>query len=109
MEEAKVHVDPFKSIEEQVKEVLDALRPLIPIRFEKVRIAVTLSAEDSAKAYGDLKSFGTIVKEEWAPTGAWIGVIEMPAGLQTEFVDRLNAEPKGNGETRMRKREQPSG
>src|SRR5207245_11401341 len=65
MEEAKVHVDPFKSIEEQVKEVLDALRPLIPIRFEKVRIAVKLSAEDSAKAYGDLKSFGTILKEEW--------------------------------------------
>src|SRR2546426_212737 len=61
MEEAKVHVDPFKSIEEQVKEVLDALRPLIPIRFEKVRIAVKLSAEDSAKAYGDIKSFRPIV------------------------------------------------
>ena len=67
MEEAKVHVDPFKSIEEQVKEVLDALRPLIPIRFEKVRIAVKLSAEDSAKAYGDLKSFGTIVKRNGLP------------------------------------------
>src|SRR5437867_3569344 len=89
MEEAKVHVDPFKSIEEQVKEVLDALRPLIPIRFEKVRIAVKLSAEDSAKAYGDLKSFGTILKEEWSPTGAWLGVVEMPAGLQTEFLERL--------------------
>jgi len=106
MEEAKVHVDPFKSIEEQVKEVLDALRPLIPIRFEKVRIAVKLSAEDSAKAYGDLKSFGTIVKEEWSPTGAWIGVIEMPAGLQTEFLERLNAKTKGNVETRILKAEQ---
>src|SRR5881409_1100257 len=106
IEEAKVHVDPFKSIEEQVKEVLDALRPLIPIRFEKVRIAVKLSAEDSAKAYGDLKSFGTIVKEEWSPTGAWIGVIEMPAGLQTEFLERLNAKTKGNVETRILKAEQ---
>src|SRR5438094_929262 len=106
MEEAKVHVDPFKSIEEQVKEVLDALRPLIPIRFEKVRIAVKLSAEDSAKAYGDLKSFGTIVKEEWSRSGAWIGVIEMPAGLQTEFLERLNAKTKGNVETRILKAEQ---
>src|SRR5438128_733856 len=106
MEEAKVHVDPFKSIEEQVKEVLDALRPLIPIRFEKVRIAVKLSAEDSAKAYGDIKSFGTIVKEEWSPTGAWIGVVEMPAGLQTEFLERLNAKTKGNVETRILKAEQ---
>src|SRR2546422_17547 len=106
MEEAKVHVDPFKSIEEQVKEVLDALRPLIPIRFEKVRIAVKLSAEDSAKAYGDIKSFGTIVKEEWSPTGAWIGVVEMPAGMQTEFLERLNAKTKGNVETRILKAEQ---
>jgi ribosome maturation protein SDO1 len=106
MEEAKVHVDPFKSVEEQVKEVLDALRPLIPIRFEKVRIAVRLSAEDSAKCYGDLKSFGTILKEEWSPTGAWIGVVEMPAGMQTDFLERLNAKTKGNVETKILKPDQ---
>jgi len=103
MEEAKVHIDPFKGIEEQVKEVLDALRPLIPIRFEKVRIAVKLSAEDSAKCYGDIKGYGTILKEEWSPTGAWIGVVEMPAGMQTDFLERLNAKTKGNVETRILK------
>jgi ribosome maturation protein SDO1 len=106
MEEAKVHIDPFKGLEEQVKEVLDALRPLIPIRFEKVRIAVRLSAEDGAKCYGDLKAFGAILKEEWQPSGAWIGVVEMPAGMQTEFLERLNAKTKGNVETRILKPEQ---
>ena len=106
MEEAKVHIDPFKPVEEQVKEVLDALRPLIPIRFEKVRIAVKLSAEDSAKAYGDIKGYGTILKEEWSPTGAWLGVVEMPAGLQTDFLERLNAKTRGNVETRILKPDQ---
>jgi ribosome maturation protein SDO1 len=106
MEEAKVHIDPFKPVEEQVKEVLDALRPLLPIRFEKVRIAVKLSAEDSAKAYGDIKGYGTIVKEEWSPTGAWLGVVEMPAGLQTDFLERLNAKTRGNVETRVLKPDQ---
>ncbi len=106
MDEAKVHIDPFKGVEEQVKEVLDALRPLIPIRFEKARIAVRLSAEDSAKCYGDLKSFGTILKEEWSPTGAWIGVVEMPAGMQTDFFDRINAKTKGNAETKLLKADQ---
>ena len=106
MEEAKVHIDPFKPIEEQVKEVLDALRPLIPIRFEKVRIAVKLSAEDSAKSYGDIKGYGTILKEEWSPTGAWLGVVEMPAGLQTDFLERLNAKTKGNVEPRILKADQ---
>ncbi|TLZ44468.1 MAG: ribosome assembly factor SBDS [Methanobacteriota archaeon] len=106
MEEARVHIDPFKSVEAQVKDVLDALRPLLPIRFEKVRIAVKLSAEDSAKSYGDLKAFGTILKEEWSPAGAWIGVVEMPAGMQTEFLERLNAKTKGNVETRVLKADQ---
>jgi ribosome maturation protein SDO1 len=106
MEEAKVHIDPFKPVEEQVKDVLDALRPLLPIRFEKVRIAVKLSAEDSAKAYGDIKGYGTILKEEWSPTGAWLGVVEMPAGLQTDFLERLNAKTRGNVETRILKPDQ---
>ncbi len=106
MEEAKVHVDPFKGVEEQVKDVLDALRPLIPIRFEKVRIAVRLSAEDSAKCYGDIKAFGFILKEEWSPAGAWIGVVEMPAGMQTDFLERMNAKTKGNVETKILKQDQ---
>jgi ribosome maturation protein SDO1 len=106
MEEAKVHIDPFKSVEEQVKDVMDSLRPLIPIRFEKIRIAVRLSAEDSAKCYGDLKSFGLILKEEWSQAGAWIGVVEMPAGLQTDFFERLNAKTKGNAETKILKADQ---
>ncbi len=106
MTEAKVHVDPFKPMEEQVKEVLDALRPLIPIRFEKARIAVKLTAEDSAKCYGDIKAFGTILREEWGATGAWIGVVEMPAGMQTEFIERLNAKTKGNVEAKVLKPDQ---
>jgi len=106
MGEAKVHIDPFKGVEAQVKDVLDALRPLIPIRFEKARIAVKLSAEDSAKCYGDIKAFGSILKEEWQPSGAWIGVVEMPAGMQTEFLERLNAKTKGNVETRILKADQ---
>ena len=106
MEEAKVHVDAFKPVQEQVKDVLDALRPLIPIRFEKARIAVRLTAEDSAKCYGDIKAFGTILREEWQPNGSWIGVVEMPAGMQTEFLERLNAKTKGNVEAKILKVDQ---
>ena len=106
MEEAKVHVDPFRGLEEQVKEVLDALRPLLPIRFDKARIAVKLSAEDAAKCFGDIRSFGTVLKEEWLPNGSWIGVVEMPAGMQTDFLERLNAKTRGNVETKILRADQ---
>src|SRR5438046_9956256 len=42
MEEAKFHIDPLKPVEEQVKEVLDALRPWIPMPSERRSNAVKL-------------------------------------------------------------------
>lgn len=49
MEEARVNVDPFKSVEEQVKDVVKALRPILPIRFEEIRIAVKVPADYTAR------------------------------------------------------------
>lgn len=103
MEEAKVHIDPFKPLEILVNEVMGALRPLMPIRFEKVRIAVRLSGDDYGKCYGDMKGYGSIQKEEWQKDGSWIGVVEIPAGLQTEFFEKLNSRTKGSVETKILK------
>ncbi|MGQ9583002.1 MAG: ribosome assembly factor SBDS [Thermoplasmatota archaeon] len=103
MEEARVRVDPFKPVEEQVKLVLEALRPLLPIRFDKVSIAVRLRGEDYARCIGDIKGFGTLRKEEWQANGMWIGVVEMPAGLQTDFMERMNERTRGSAEIRVLK------
>lgn len=101
MEEAKVHIDPFKPVDVQVQEVLKALKPIIPIRFEKVKIAVKLTAENYAKAYGDIKAIGELTREEWQKDGSWIGLFEIPAGMQTEFLEKLNDKTKGNVETKI--------
>jgi ribosome maturation protein SDO1 len=101
MKEARVNIDPFKSADAHIQTVLDALRPLIPIRFEEVKIAVKLSAEDCPRCYGDIKSYGKIVREEWQSNGMWIGLVEIPAGLQTDFLERLNQKTKGNVETKI--------
>lgn len=103
MKDAKVKVDPFKPVEEQVNDILDALRLILPIRFEKITIAVRVSGEDYGKIYGTLKNFGSIKKEEWQPDGMWIGLVEVPAGLQSEFLDKLNERTRGNVETRILK------
>lgn len=103
MEEAKVHIDPFKSVEAQVPAVMDALRPLIPIRFDKVRMAVKVSGEDYGRCYEDFKHYGKITKEEWQKDGSWIGVVEMPAGLQTEFLEKISNKTHGEAETKILK------
>jgi ribosome maturation protein SDO1 len=103
MEEAKIHIDPFKSVEAQVPAVMNALRPLIPIKFDKVRIAVKVSGEDYGRCYEDFKHFGKLTKEEWQKDGSWIGVIEMPAGLQTEFFEKVSNKTHGEAETKILK------
>jgi ribosome maturation protein SDO1 len=101
MEEARVNVDPFKSVEEQVKETVKALRPLLPIRFEEIRIAVKIPADYAARAYGELQSAVTLEQNEWQKDGSWIAVVRIPAGAQEELYDLVNRISRGNAETRI--------
>lgn len=90
MEDAKVHVDPFKTADEQVEMVLKALRPLLPIRFEKSRLAVRLVGDSYGKVYGDLARGGYITKEEWGKDGSWMAILEVPSGLRTDIIDMIS-------------------
>ncbi|WP_407355909.1 ribosome assembly factor SBDS [Methanolobus sp. WCC5] len=101
MEEAKVHIDPLKGVDEQVNIVMKAIRPIIPIRFEEVDIAVKVPAEYAAKAYGEIAKFSTLVKNEWQNDGSWVAVVRMPAGLQNDFYGLVNHLTKGDAETKL--------
>jgi len=103
LDEAKVHIDPFKSVNQQMKTILEHLRPLLPISMEQSRISVKIPPEYVGKAYGAVRSFGTLEREEWQSDGTWIGIVKLPAGMQTDFYDRLNTLTKGNVETRILK------
>ncbi len=101
MEEAKVNIDPFRPVEEQVKDTVRMLRPIIPIRFEEVRIAVKIPPEFAARAYGELQAATTIEQNEWQKDGSWICIVRIPAGIQEEFYDLLNRITRGNAETKL--------
>lgn len=101
MEEAKIHIDPFKPVDTQVMLVMKAIRPIIPIKFEEVEIAVKVPSVYAPKAYGDIARFGTLVKEEWQRDGSWVGVVKMPAGMQNDFFGLVNHLTKGDAETKL--------
>ncbi|MDD3407285.1 MAG: ribosome assembly factor SBDS [Methanomicrobium sp.] len=101
MEEARVSIDPFKHVDEQVKDVVKALRPILPIKFAEMRFAVKISADYAPKAYGEISSSTTIEKEEWQRDGSWICVCKIPAGIQDEFYDMINRLTKGDGEVKI--------
>jgi len=101
MSEAKVHVDPFRPVDVQVQEVIAKLRPLLPIRLDVVKIRVKLPAQHYPRVIGDLKGMGRLTDEQWLGDGSWSGVIEIPAGVQTELYEKLNARTKGTAETAL--------
>jgi len=89
MEEAKVNISMTKSAEEQVDSVLKAIRPIIPIKFATLNIAVKIPAQYTGGCYGILGEFGKIKKEEWN-NGDLLCLLETPAGLRDELYNRLN-------------------
>lgn len=101
--EAKVHVDEFRPVQEQVQEALKKLRPILPIKFETKEIAIKLPPEFAPKCYAIVKQFGTILREEWQSNGNWIAVVELPGGMESDFYDRLNKICHGNLEAKVLK------
>jgi ribosome maturation protein SDO1 len=101
LEEAGFTGDPMTPAEEQVDDALEALRPVIPIRFEEMTVAVNLPADYAGSGQAKIREFGELEREEWQADGSWVGVITFPAGMQDEFYSRVNEVTEGSGETRV--------
>jgi len=101
MEEVKVKIDPFKSVDEQTNAVLKAIRVKIPIRFEKVDMAIKVPGDYAGKVYSVISEFGKTKREEWQADGTWIAVVEVPGGLQESFDRKLNELTGSQVETKI--------
>ena len=101
--EAKFHVDEFKPVQEQVQEALKKLRPILPIKFEIKELAIKIPPDFAPKCYSTVKSFATILREEWQSNGYWVGVVEIPGGMESDFYDKLNKICHGNLESKVLK------
>jgi ribosome maturation protein SDO1 len=101
LEQVRFSVDPFKSVEEQANEAIKLLRSVLPISIEKASVSVIIPPQYASKAYGAVKSFGTIKSESWRSDGSWSAVVEMPAGLYGPFLERLGEITRGSGEAKI--------
>lgn len=87
LEESRYSVDPFKRLEEQVKDAIAKLKPLIPLSFESVRLAFKVPGS----AYGSVSQFlrSYQQKEGWLEDGSWACVVECPAGMKGELIGQV--------------------
>ncbi|MEW6592150.1 MAG: ribosome assembly factor SBDS [Candidatus Hadarchaeota archaeon] len=101
MEQAKVQIEEFKSAEEQVTKVVKMLLPVLPLKFETRRIAIKIPATHVGRAQRAVREFSTIKQEEWSGDGSWTVLVEIPAGVQAEFFDKLNDLTRGEAQTKV--------
>ena len=99
--EAKYSIDPVKSVERQVEEIIRKIRPLIPISFEKVKAAVKIPAVYVGKCYGQLSGLGTIENEEYQNDGSWVGIVKLSAASHSELENLLGSTTKGTAEIKI--------
>ena len=97
LEESKYSVDPFKRLEDQVKDAIAKLKPLIPLSFESIRLAFRIPGS----AYGGVSQLLRTYqrKEGWLENGDWACVVEIPAGMKGDIIGQVlkranNAEVK---------------
>lgn len=101
MEQIHYSIDPFKEAEEQAREIIKLLRPILPLKMEQISIAIRIPPEHASKVYGTVKGFGTIKREEWRADGSWFAIIEMPAGLYGPFLEKIGEKTRGKLEAKM--------
>src|SRR5512135_3564172 len=70
MEQIRYPIDPYKPVEEQARDIVKLLRPILPLKIEQVSVNVRIPAEYAARAYGAMKAAGTLKHEEWRSDGS---------------------------------------
>jgi ribosome maturation protein SDO1 len=95
MDDARISVDPFRNTDEQIKEIIEQLRSIIPLKSENMVLEIVVPAQFAAQSYTVLKSFGTLKKEEWQSNGALKVILDIPAAARANVMDRLGSVTKG--------------
>jgi len=101
IDEVRYSVDPMENMDKQVEKIIRLIKTLIPISFEKIRVAVKIQAIHVGKCYGQITSLSKIESEEYQKDGSWIGMLEMSAASFAKLEDALGSLTKGTAETKM--------
>jgi ribosome maturation protein SDO1 len=98
LDEARVAIDPFKRLEDQIKNIIDPLRKILPLKSEILELTVTVPAQFSGQSFSVFKSIGEMKSEQWLSNGSLQVVLNINAGVKGSFLDRIGSATKGSAQ-----------
>lgn len=103
--EAALHKALFRldnrKVEDQIPDAIKALRKLMPLGFKHRTVQITVGVKSARSCMDVCRNLGTITRENKDADGSVKAVIEVPAGLREELIDKLNAITKGDIELQL--------
>jgi ribosome maturation protein SDO1 len=103
MDDARISIDPHKNVDDQIKEIVEKMRSIIPLKSENLVLEIIVPAQYAAQSYSVLKSNGTLKKEEWQSNGSLKAILEIPAAARPNVIDRLGSITKGTATVEVQK------
>jgi ribosome maturation protein SDO1 len=96
-----IDIDPFKPASQQTEKVIKAIKSMLPLSLEQIKIYVRVPAKYAGRAYGLIKEYGS--EGEWLNDGSVRAIISIPAGMKEELFHRFGSITEGNAEIREEK------
>ena len=96
MKDARVSVDPQKSVDEQMQDIVEKLRSIIALKSENLQLEIIIPAQYASQSYAVLKSVGSLKNEEWQNNGSLRAILEIPAAARPNVIDKLGSITKGS-------------
>ena len=102
LDEARLAIDPFKRLDDQIKYIIDPLRKILPLKSEILELSVTVPAQFSGQSFSVLRSMGEVKSEQWLSDGSLQVVLNINAGMKSSFLDRIGNVTKGSAQVTER-------
>lgn len=96
LEQAHVNLKNMP-IESQIKDIIEGISKIIPIKIETKRVKITIPAIHTGKVYGTINQYKE--EEKWLNDGSLEVIVNVPAGVIMDFYDKLNAVTHGSALT----------
>ncbi|HXV89349.1 MAG TPA: ribosome assembly factor SBDS [Nitrososphaeraceae archaeon] len=98
LDEARLAIDPFKRLDDQIKNIIEPLRKVLPLKSEILELNVTVPAQFSGQSFSVFKNIGEIKSERWLADGSLQVVLNLNAGMKSSFLDRIGTATKGSAQ-----------
>lgn len=98
LDEARVAIDPFKRLDDQLKNIIEPLRKIIPLKSEILELTVTVPSQFSGQSFNVFKTIGEIKSEQWLSDGSLQVILSINAGMKSSFLDRIGTATKGSAQ-----------